>query len=317
MGVENLLPAEWARAVLGATPFEFALAVGFAALLAAGGLWGFVRFVRRMRLIEDTPTSRVRSAAQGYVELVGWGQLLPGPPVVSPLTGATCTWYDYRIEERVRSGGRNESARWRTVDSGTSESLFLLVDETGECIIDPEGAEVTASSKDVWYANSSRWFGAPPSSRGLFGGGRFRFTERRMLPGDPLYAIGLFRSVGGATEIPDISEEVRALLHAWKRDQAALVNAFDRDGDGEIDMKEWASVRRAAHQEVLKSHAERARAPASNLMERTNDSRRPYLLSVLSQQGMVRRFRVYAALGAFLFLLAGAATVWMFTVRLG
>lgn len=317
MGIENLFPAEWARSVVEATPFEFTLGVGFAALLSAGGLWGLIRFIRRVRLIEDTPTSRVRSAAQGYVELVGRGELMPGPPVISPLTGTTCTWYSYRIEERVRSGGRDDSTRWRTIQSGTSESLFLLVDETGECIVDPEGAEVTPSSKNVWYGNSSRWFGPPPSSRGLFGGGRFRFTERRMLPGDPLYAIGLFRSVGGATEIPDLNEEVRALLRAWKRDQAALVSTFDSDGDGQIDMEEWETVRRAAHQEVLKNHAERARAPASNLMERTHDSRRPYLLSVLPQQRMVRRFRLYAALSALLFLLAGTATVWMVTVRLG
>ena len=317
MGIERLFPAEWAQSVVKATPFEFALGIGFAVLLAAGGLWGLIRFVRRVRLIEDTPTSRVRSAAQGYVELVGRGALMPGPPVVSPLTGTTCTWYHYRVEERVRSGGRNENTRWRTIDSGTSESLFLLVDETGECIIDPEGAEITPSSKDVWYANSSGWFGAPPSSRGLFGGGRFRFTEHRMLPGDPLYAIGMFRSVGGATEIPDVREEVRALLRAWKRDQAKLVSTFDGDGDGQIDIEEWESVRRAAQQEVLKNNAERARAPASNLMVRTRDSRRPYLLSVLPQRGMVRRFRIDAALSALLFLLAGGVTVWMAIVRLG
>jgi hypothetical protein len=40
--------------------------------------------------------SRVRSAAQGYVELDGVGMLPPGSTNRSPLTGTPCTWFRRR-----------------------------------------------------------------------------------------------------------------------------------------------------------------------------------------------------------------------------
>jgi len=45
-----------------------------------GFVFAFI-FFRRARIIEDTPTSKIRSAAQGYVELAGRGELMEGEPV--------------------------------------------------------------------------------------------------------------------------------------------------------------------------------------------------------------------------------------------
>ena len=53
----------------------FNLVLGGGSLYA---LWFAVKAWRDSRAIEDTPTSRVRSAAQGYVELDGRGTLPPG-----------------------------------------------------------------------------------------------------------------------------------------------------------------------------------------------------------------------------------------------
>ena len=58
------------------------------------------------RLIEDTPISRIRSAAQGYVELSGRGTMPPNAENKGPLTGIPCTWWRYKIEERSRSFDR-------------------------------------------------------------------------------------------------------------------------------------------------------------------------------------------------------------------
>ena len=46
-----------------------------------GGGWFAFRFLHVARVIEDTPTSRVRSAAQGYVELVHFDRGLLTPCV--------------------------------------------------------------------------------------------------------------------------------------------------------------------------------------------------------------------------------------------
>ncbi|WP_455203621.1 hypothetical protein [Kaarinaea lacus] len=63
-------------------------------LLAIGG--GVVAFyfaflyLKRARIIEDTPTSKIRSAAQGYVELQGRAQTMEGAPIIA-IPGANTT----------------------------------------------------------------------------------------------------------------------------------------------------------------------------------------------------------------------------------
>ncbi len=72
------------------------------AALAGGGLyslWYGLRSWRENRLVADTPTSRVRSAAQGYVELIGKGRLPAGIDNRAPLSKKPCTWWRYQIEE--------------------------------------------------------------------------------------------------------------------------------------------------------------------------------------------------------------------------
>lgn len=70
------------------------LALGAIGLL---GTWGWLSSLRRARAILDTPTSRIGSAAQGIVELVGKGRPLPGAPLLSPMTHLPCLWYRYSL----------------------------------------------------------------------------------------------------------------------------------------------------------------------------------------------------------------------------
>ena len=53
-----------------------AFGIGIALLLGGAALWGAFNFLKRKRIIEDTPTALVRSAPQGYVELQGQAELL-------------------------------------------------------------------------------------------------------------------------------------------------------------------------------------------------------------------------------------------------
>ncbi len=77
----------------------------------------------------DTPTSRVASVPQGYIELVGRGQQPPGG---SPVSGLPCLWYRYRVE-------RKNGDRWEYVESGVSHDTFGLSDGSGHVLFDPEG----------------------------------------------------------------------------------------------------------------------------------------------------------------------------------
>lgn len=275
--------------------------------------------IHRKRIIEDTPTSKVRSAAQGYVELVGHGQLMEGQPVLSPLTGKACTWYEFKVEERRQTGKRNE---WKTIRKATSDELFLLKDETGECIIDPEGAHVTVTSKDVWYGSQVSPSSGPLSKSkksflsGLGGSKRYRYTEKLLHSGESLYAIGFYKTVGGAGADFNINEDVRELVREWKTDTEALMKKFDKNKDGEIDLQEWQSVRDEAYKQIIEKHSEQKTLPPVHLMSKTSDRRRPFILSALPQDDLTRRLHLYSTLSIAVFLVCGSIATWLISLRI-
>ncbi|MEJ2760067.1 MAG: GIDE domain-containing protein [Gammaproteobacteria bacterium] len=303
--------AVWAQA---SPPDDFWVTAGVLILLSVGGFVGAFVFYLRKSIIEDTPTSKIRSAAQGYVELVGRGKLMEGPPIVAPLTGTVCTWFSYRIEERRRTG---KNTNWVTVEKGVSDDLFLIQDETGACVIDPEGASVTPHANDVWYGSSQQPMTGPRAGGGgwISFGGRYRYQEERLHPEESLFAIGLFKTVGGAGGDFNVDEDLRELLREWKRHSEALLKIYDKDKDGQLDMEEWQAVREAAYRKVMADYKERKTVMPANVMGRTGDMRRPYLLSAVSQRGLERRFTYYIAGLITLFFLAGASASWLIDLR--
>lgn len=301
---------EWAYQ---APPDDFWVAATFLIILAIAGFIGSFYFFLRKRVIEDTPTSRIRSAPQGYVEIDGTGALMEGPPIIAPLTGKYCIWYSYKIEERRRSGKRSH---WATIEKATSDGLFLLIDDTGSCVIDPEGAYVTPAATDTWYGPAAKPVRGPVTGGGILSMGRYRYTEQRLHPKEPLYAIGLFESVGGAAGEFDINADVRDLLREWKKNSETMLSEYDKNKDGEIDIEEWDVMREAALKEVMARHHELRSEPPVNMMTKTCDSRRPYILSALPQSSLVRRFHYYSLTLIILFLISGAVVTWLIGLRL-
>lgn len=286
----------------------------FLTIVALGCFIAAFVYLLRKRIIEDTPTSSIRSAAQGYVELIGHGELIEGESIQAPLTQAICTWYRYSIEKRRYSGKRR---RWVTVERGESKSLFRLVDETGETLIDPEAAAVTPTVKDVWYG-STRHPEELPRKRKWYslGGNYYRYTEERMHPGDPLYAIGLFNTNDDHSVGQPISTEVRDLVREWKEDSDKLLEQYDHNSDGKLDLAEWEHVRAAALETVRARRLAGKSLPPVNIMGKTCDKRRPYLLSAIPQSGLVRRYTLYSTACIVVFLLIGPVTTWMILLRL-
>lgn len=302
----NLLnPPALKREILQASDNEFWIsAILFVAVAAAGFYFAF-EFFRRARIIEDTPTSRIRSAAQGYVELVGYGDTIEGPVIVAPLSKTPCTWYRYKVE---KLGDKHD----QVVDSGVSEELFVLVGKTGRCVIDPEGAIVTPTVKRSWYSGSYE-----NDSGSIMGGmgRRYRFTEERMHPGDTLYAIGFFRSVGGAHETFNTAQEVRELLTNWKKDQQKMLAMFDKNKDGVIDIHEWENIRKVANYFVRKNQAKRKVPPVTHILSKPENTKQPFLLSTRSADQLVKRYKLFSLASFLGFLLAGSFAAWMFLVR--
>ena len=255
------------------------------AVLLGSGLFGTLRALRHARLIADTPTARIVSAAQGYTELQGRGSPLAGDPLLSPVNALPVLWYRLRIERRQRDG------KWRLVSADTSDASFLLDDGSARCVVDPEGAEMLVRRCDVFVRDD------------------LRYTQWSLIEHDKLYVIGDFATLGSAEVRTDTAAEVRELLAVWKADRPALLQRFDLDGDGEIDLREWELARAQARREVRQRQAEALAAPELHLMRRPSDGRL-YLISDLAPERIGRQYRWLAAFHAAVFLGASAATAW-------
>lgn len=300
------------RAIAAAAPAaHFWTATTAAALVALIEFVRSFRLLRRTRLIEDTPTARLRSAPQGYVEIEGHARLLPGDPIIAPLSGVRCVWWRYRIQKR----DGDSRLRWGTVASGTSEALFELDDGSGRCIIDPMGARVIPSLRRVWTADTpdarplstgGGWIGRMPF-------GRYRYTEELLEVDRPLYALGWFRTDDGA-DGSDQAAAQRELLVEWKRDQAALLERFDRNHDGFIDGEEWEAARAAAATEARRQVIAQPAQPDVNVLSCPPD-RRSFLLSGKTQRGLIARSRRKAAITFGLALAATALATWLLNAR--
>ncbi|MGA0072958.1 MAG: GIDE domain-containing protein [Steroidobacteraceae bacterium] len=290
-------------------PPEFWLFVAFTAGVGAAGLWYGFRWWRWARLIEDTPTSQVRSAAQGLVELVGTARGMPGAPVIAPLSRRQCVWWTYEVERRTQ--GRKGRSSWERIRFDTSDALFHLQDATGDCIIDPEGAQVLPSQRNTWFGSTAMPEAGPPARRGLHVFGRkYRYRESRLHDGDPLYAIGWFSTERGHTS-PDRDAETALLLREWKRDHSSLLKRFDTDGDGTLSLAEWERAREAAHAEVESQRRIASVQPGVHVL-RKPDREHPLLLAATQQGKLATRYRIRALVGLAVFVSAAGLLGYVF-----
>ncbi len=281
---------------------------------AVYSFWYTFNSWRKNRVIEDTPTSRVRSAAQGYVELSGRGILPPGAKNTGPLSGIPCVWWRYRVEQRRRRNGRGQLPV-----SDTSQVPFLLDDGTGQCLIDPRGANVFPGVTDVWYGPEEWPRGPPPPNPGgllgwlsrAFASGDYRYIEHRLPLNEHVYAIGAFHSVGGVGAV-DTEAAMTEVLREWKKDQPALLARFDTNHDGTLSHAEWERARAAARQQVIEAQAAEMPRPTVHVLTEPGDGR-AFLLAASDGESLAQRFRARAFAGVGGFVAASAALTWMLT----
>lgn len=257
------------------------------AALGGVALLAWAAALRRARAIANIATSRIASAAQGYVELQGRASTTD--LIYSPLSNTACIWYRYRVYER------DHDKDWKEVESGTSSATFDLADGSGSCTIDPDHAEVV---------------GADSTTRQ---NGDTKEVEELLHAGRSLYVLGEFTTVGGANSVLSLREDVNALLASWKQDQAALHRRFDLNRDGEIDLQEWELARRLATRTVEQEHRSIRAQPGVHVMRAPQDGR-VFLLSPLPQQRLRRRYLLWSGLHLVVCLAAGLAVSKMLLI---
>ena len=171
------------------------------AVAIAGGLYFFIfgfRLLARKRLLLSTPTSKIRSAAMGLVEVNG---MAAGPYTMSaPIMGKPCFLY-HTIAWQQRDGKKDE---WDIVADETLHLPFFIDDSTGQLLVEPLGADLDLH-RDFREEYTASFFssnfslgedGVPPrvsvflSRHGIAPARRLRIEERSIKPEDALFIAG-------------------------------------------------------------------------------------------------------------------------------
>ena len=163
----------------------------------AGGLYFFFtgfHLLARKRLLLTTPTSKIRSAALGLVEITGTAG---GPYTISaPITGKPC--FLYRTTAWQQRDGKKQE--WERVADETLHLPFFIDDSTGQLLIEPLGADLDLHRdfREEYAASffSSNLDDVPPrvsvflSRHGVVPGRRLRVEERSIKPEETLFIAG-------------------------------------------------------------------------------------------------------------------------------
>ncbi|MGC8697073.1 MAG: GIDE domain-containing protein [Halothiobacillus sp.] len=261
-----------------------------------------VYFIRRTYWIINTPTSKIQSAHQGYIEIEGVTRLIDAAPLASPLTGTPCVWYWVSVEHKESGYQDTGKNLWQRVYQHQSDHLIAVSDGSGECLVDPDGARIHPGVERQWYGDTEIPSGiaAGGITSRLFGD--YRYTEKLLLPNHAVYVLGWFKTIAHDPYQAE-QEAIKAMLREWKTDPEKM-RAFDLNQDGQISEDEWAHARQQAELE-----ARALRVPSNDQEQQThfmsNDlqGHRPFIISALDQAALARRFRRWGFLAWFASLL--------------
>ena len=182
----------------------------FLSLVAiAGGLYFFFagfHLLARKRLLLSTPTSRIRGAALGLVEVNGTAV---GPhTIAAPISGKLC--FLYRTTVWQQSNGKKKD--WEKVADETLHLPFFIDDSTGQMLIEPLGAdldlhrdfheEYDASSLSMNLDGVSPRVNVFLARHGISPVRRLRIEECSIKPEDSLFVAGMLTENPGVQVRP-------------------------------------------------------------------------------------------------------------------
>ena len=238
-------------------------------LLGIGCFFAGFNLFRLKRRIENTPTSRIRSLAMGMVEVSGHARRQYA--LVSPMTQLPCVYY------RVRRYRRNDGQNWKlTSDTNSGHVPFLIEDDTGQVSVNPKGAAVSAGEKQQGSAGQANMlFGMRGESDA-----NDRWVEETIAEGTSLYVLGTASVL--KKPVQSLNERKIEKLRDLKLDRAAL-NAYDKDGDGQISADEWQAAREDVEDQVLRESLDKRQTAEKQenaiVISRSRHRSRPFVIA--------------------------------------
>ncbi len=282
-----MIEIQWEMLCALPRPYFLILNLG---LFAFAGFF-FYRWYRsllRSRSVSNTPLSKIRSAHQGYAELEGVLEPNQDGAIRARLSGRPCVWYQYRIQHRNRKGA------WETIETGSSTNAFAINDGTGVCYVLHEGQPIHPPIPNQWRGRSRQSSGIPDGLFArLFGTfGRYQFTEWRLEPGDPIYALGNFLTIRDDDRHHGTQTQyLKQAVSAWDQKRTHYLDAFKAIPLFRASNRDDKLMNHQAQNEVLRQ-LKAQQVKTINVLSCVNlDSRQPFILATKSQRKIIRGFQ--------------------------
>jgi hypothetical protein len=219
-----------------------------------------MRKYRRVQKIKNTPTSKVRSAAVGLVEVSG--NAICKDPLISPMSGEKCVYWkvnvalfihehrrDMEIWKIKFTIGQDKRLRSTEIYSARSSKQFYLEDKTGRILVDPKWADVDVSVTNQGFRSYGRDSAGKESSNPKlkflletnpelrkilqeYSEYTLDVNEYCIAENDPIYVLGSAEPLSGtSSEVPNENLIIRAnkfekILYISNRSEKDVLSHF-------------------------------------------------------------------------------------------
>ncbi len=268
-------------------------------LLTISFLIGGFRLLTLKRLIENTPTSKIRSIAMGLVEIRGTARRQYA--LVSPMTQIACIYY------RLTRYKRNHRNNW-VISSITSSGHvpFWVEDDTGRVSVNPDQARVKADHRQESFEEGTVAFGG-------FSSTDEKWVEEMIYDGALIYVLGEARVKKSPR--PDRRQRRAEALRRIKQDPHQRAH-YDTNADGRLDENEWQTARDDVDEQLLHEDlaASSRRKTQDELVEIGKPRQRGVPFVIAETATEARLTRRYGLSITLLFATAascGALTLWL------
>ena len=121
-------------------------------LIGAGFILYADVYRRKRRLMEDMPTSKIRSLAMGNVEVYGEVvTLFLDGLLISPFSNTPCVYYKCKVQAKGKSLSKTKDlVNWRTIFTKQEARYFYLQDDTGKVLVNLKNAEIDLAEHEAF-----------------------------------------------------------------------------------------------------------------------------------------------------------------------
>ena len=151
--------------------------------------FGFAK-MSELQIIRNTPRSKIRSAAMGIVEISG--RIVSEQVLTAPYSKSPCVYYrsEMQIYRSYRSSDDEVDYRWETLSSESFKIPFWIKDETGQILVDPEGAEFKISDRAFGFLKPDGTPQEDASENFSPQAGDQQYVEKYLSPNDVIFVFG-------------------------------------------------------------------------------------------------------------------------------